>query len=130
MLTLSKRCCTSYFIAYLLSMMRLYPYSLIYLCVYALLIKLTHTQPGFHRSHVVQNILYIDAHVIKAMLYIVFYRLVLEDDPNPQWYSWNSSFRSIDIIHRHFENTSIFYRVTRAKRKGAWRLTTRLFWRT
>ena len=25
--------------------------------------------------------------------------LVWEDDPKPQWFPWNSSFRSIEVIH-------------------------------
>ena len=33
--------------------------------------------------------------------------LVWEDDPNPQWYPWNASFRSTDVIHRHFENSQM-----------------------
>ena len=33
--------------------------------------------------------------------------LVWEDDPNPQWYPWNASFRSIEVIHRYFENDQI-----------------------
>ena len=32
--------------------------------------------------------------------------LVWEDDPNPQWYPWNASFRSIEVIHRYFENNN------------------------
>ena len=33
--------------------------------------------------------------------------LVWEDDPKPTWFPWNSSFRSIDVIHRYFENNQM-----------------------
>ena len=33
--------------------------------------------------------------------------LVWEDDPKPQWFPWNSSFRSIDVVHRYFENNQM-----------------------
>ena len=72
LLMFSKRRCVSHLTAYLLSVMCLHALSLIYLYVYTLLIKLNHTQPGFHRSRVAQNILHIDAHVFKATLYIAF----------------------------------------------------------
>ena len=33
--------------------------------------------------------------------------LVWEDDPKPTWFPWNSSLRSIDVIHRYFENNQM-----------------------
>ena len=33
--------------------------------------------------------------------------LVWEDDPRPQWFQWNSSFRSIEVIHRYFDDNQL-----------------------
>lgn len=33
--------------------------------------------------------------------------LVWEDDPKLQWFPWNSSFRSIEVIHRYFEENQM-----------------------
>ena len=33
--------------------------------------------------------------------------LVWEDDPKPTWFPWNSSFRSIDVIHKCFKNNQM-----------------------
>ena len=33
--------------------------------------------------------------------------LTWEDDPKPQWFPWNSSFRSVEAIHRHFEESQM-----------------------
>ena len=30
-------------------------------------------------------------------------QLVWDDDPNPDWYPWNSTFRSNELIHEYFE---------------------------
>ena len=40
--------------------------------MYGLLFKLTHIQPGFHRSHVMENILYIDAQIYTSMSHAAF----------------------------------------------------------
>ena len=40
--------------------------------MYGLLLKFNHIQPGFHRSCVMENILYIDAQIYESMLYTVF----------------------------------------------------------
>ena len=40
--------------------------------MYGLLLKFNHIQPGFRRSCVMENILYIDAQIYKWMLYRVF----------------------------------------------------------
>ena len=73
-LTLRSRngCCTEYLNAYLLSTMCQYTQSIVYLCMHGLLLKFNHIQPGFHRSCVMENILYIDAQIQKWMLYRVF----------------------------------------------------------
>ena len=42
------------------------------MCVYRLLFKLIRVQPGFHRSPLMENILYIDAQIHESMLYTVF----------------------------------------------------------
>ena len=33
--------------------------------------------------------------------------LTWEDDPKPQWFPWNSSFRSVEVIHRYFEDNQM-----------------------
>ena len=33
--------------------------------------------------------------------------LIWEDDPKPQWFPWNSSFRSVEVIHRYFEDNQM-----------------------
>jgi len=33
--------------------------------------------------------------------------LIWEDDPKPQWFPWNSSFRSVGAIHRYFEDNQM-----------------------
>ena len=33
--------------------------------------------------------------------------LVWEDDPRPQWSPWSSSLRSIEVIHRYFEESQM-----------------------
>ena len=43
-----------------------------YLCMYGLLLKFNYIQPGFHRSCVMENILYIDAQIYESMLYTAF----------------------------------------------------------
>ena len=40
--------------------------------MHGLLLKYNHTQPGFHRSCVMENILYIDAQIHESTLYTVF----------------------------------------------------------
>ena len=40
--------------------------------MYGLLLKFNHTQPGFHRSCVMENILYIDAPIYESMSHAVF----------------------------------------------------------
>ena len=72
MLRSTNRCCTQHLIAFLLSTMCQHTQSIIYLCMYGLLLKFNHIQPGFHRSCVMENILYIDAQIQKWMLYRVF----------------------------------------------------------
>ena len=72
MLRSTNRCCTQHLIACLLSTMCQYTQSIIYLCMHGLLLKFNHIQPGFHRSCVMENILYIDAQIYESMLYTVF----------------------------------------------------------
>ena len=43
-----------------------------YLCMYGLLLKFNHIQPGFHRSCVMENILYIDAQIYESTSHAVF----------------------------------------------------------
>ena len=43
-----------------------------YLCMHGLLLKFNHTQPGFHRSCVMENILYIDAQIYESTLHAAF----------------------------------------------------------
>ena len=33
--------------------------------------------------------------------------LTWEDDPKPQWFPWNSSFRAVEVIHRYFEDNQM-----------------------
>ena len=33
--------------------------------------------------------------------------LIWEDDPKPQWFPWNSSFRSVEVIHRYFDDNQM-----------------------
>ena len=40
--------------------------------MHGLLLKFNHTQPGFHRSCVMENILYIDAQIYESTLHAVF----------------------------------------------------------
>ena len=40
--------------------------------MYGLLLKFNHTQPGFHRSCVMENILYIDAQIYESTLHAAF----------------------------------------------------------
>ena len=40
--------------------------------MYRLSLKFNHIQPGLHLSCVMENVLYIDAHIYKSMLYAVF----------------------------------------------------------
>ena len=40
--------------------------------MYGLLLKFNHIQPGFHRSCVMENILYIDAQIYESMLHAAF----------------------------------------------------------
>ena len=41
-------------------MIRLYAYSIVYLCMYGLLLKLNRAQPGLRRSRVVEDVVYVD----------------------------------------------------------------------
>ena len=34
-------------------------------------------------------------------------QLVWDDDPNPDWYPWNSTFRSNELIHEYFEKNQM-----------------------
>ena len=34
-------------------------------------------------------------------------QLVWDDDPNPNWYPWNSTFRSSELIHEYFEKNQM-----------------------
>jgi len=68
----TNRRCTQHLIAYLLSMMRLHPWSILYSCVSRLRSKLIRIQPGFHWSRVMENILYIDAQIYTSMSHAAF----------------------------------------------------------